>query len=70
MLKKLKIIIMEFLSLILKLENLKIHKKYLSYTKVFAKTLIQHAKKDSKIVAITAAMPDGTGLMTSQRISR
>jgi 1-deoxy-D-xylulose-5-phosphate synthase len=24
--------------------------------------LIQHAKKDSKIVAITAAMPDGTGL--------
>ena len=33
-----------------------------SYTKVFADTLIQHAKKDSKIVAITAAMPDGTGL--------
>jgi len=33
-----------------------------SYTKVFAKTLIEHAKKDSKIVAITAAMPDGTGL--------
>ena len=33
-----------------------------SYTKVFANTLVQHAKKDSKIVAITAAMPDGTGL--------
>ena len=33
-----------------------------SYTKVFANTLLQHAKKDSKIVAITAAMPDGTGL--------
>ena len=33
-----------------------------SYTKVFANTLIKHAKKDSKIVAITAAMPDGTGL--------
>ena len=33
-----------------------------SYTKVFSDTLIQHAKKDSKIVAITAAMPDGTGL--------
>ncbi len=33
-----------------------------SFTKVFANTLIQHAKKDSKIVAITAAMPDGTGL--------
>ena len=33
-----------------------------AYTKVFANTLIKHAKKDSKIVAITAAMPDGTGL--------
>ena len=33
-----------------------------SYTKVFANTLVEHAKKDSKIVAITAAMPDGTGL--------
>ncbi len=33
-----------------------------SYTKVFSDTLIQHAKKDSKIIAITAAMPDGTGL--------
>ncbi|MDC1078874.1 1-deoxy-D-xylulose-5-phosphate synthase [Candidatus Pelagibacter sp.] len=33
-----------------------------SYTKVFSNTLSQHAKKDSKIVAITAAMPDGTGL--------
>ena len=31
-----------------------------SYTKVFAKHLFKHAKKDSKIVAITAAMPDGT----------
>ncbi len=33
-----------------------------SYTKVFANTLIKHAEKDSKIVAITAAMPSGTGL--------
>ena len=33
-----------------------------SYTKVFANTLIEHAKKDSKIVAVTAAMPGGTGL--------
>ena len=33
-----------------------------SYTKIFANTLIQHAKKDSKIVAITAAMPEGTGI--------
>ncbi len=33
-----------------------------SYTKVFAKTLIKHAEKDSKIVGITAAMPSGTGM--------
>jgi 1-deoxy-D-xylulose-5-phosphate synthase len=33
-----------------------------SYTKVFAESLIKEAQKDSKIVAITAAMPSGTGL--------
>ena len=33
-----------------------------SYTKVFAQSLIAEATKDDKIVAITAAMPDGTGL--------
>jgi 1-deoxy-D-xylulose-5-phosphate synthase len=33
-----------------------------SYTAVFAETLIKLAEKDPKIVAITAAMPDGTGL--------
>jgi len=33
-----------------------------SYTSVFANTLIDVAKKDKKIVAITAAMPSGTGL--------
>jgi 1-deoxy-D-xylulose-5-phosphate synthase len=33
-----------------------------SYTKVFAQSLIRAAEADSKIVAITAAMPDGTGL--------
>jgi 1-deoxy-D-xylulose-5-phosphate synthase len=33
-----------------------------SYTKVFAESLIQEARKDDKIVAITAAMPSGTGL--------
>ncbi len=32
------------------------------YTKVFANTLVKHAKKDSKIVGITAAMPSGTGM--------
>jgi len=33
-----------------------------SYTKVFAQSLIEEARKDEKIVAITAAMPSGTGL--------
>ncbi|RMH47693.1 MAG: 1-deoxy-D-xylulose-5-phosphate synthase, partial [Alphaproteobacteria bacterium] len=33
-----------------------------SYTKVFAQSLIRHAEVDEKIVAVTAAMPDGTGL--------
>ena len=33
-----------------------------SYTKVFAESLIEEARKDDKIVAITAAMPSGTGL--------
>ena len=43
-------------------EQYKSKSKQPSYTKVFSNTLIQHAKNDSKIVAITAAMPDGTGL--------
>ena len=34
----------------------------LSYTKIFAKTLTDMAKKDREIIAITAAMPSGTGL--------
>jgi len=33
-----------------------------AYTKVFANSLIKEARKDDKIVAITAAMPSGTGL--------
>jgi 1-deoxy-D-xylulose-5-phosphate synthase len=33
-----------------------------TYTRVFAESLIQEARKDDKIVAITAAMPSGTGL--------
>lgn len=33
-----------------------------SYTKVFAQELIKHARKDDKIVGITAAMPGGTGM--------
>lgn len=33
-----------------------------SYTKVFAEALIAEAYRDERIVAVTAAMPDGTGL--------
>nr|WP_232845769.1 1-deoxy-D-xylulose-5-phosphate synthase [Aurantimonas marina] len=33
-----------------------------SYTSVFAETLIQEAHEDDRIVAVHAAMPDGTGL--------
>jgi 1-deoxy-D-xylulose-5-phosphate synthase len=33
-----------------------------SYTSVFAKALVAEAERDEKVVAITAAMPSGTGL--------
>ena len=33
-----------------------------SYTRVFADTLLQEAADDDRVVAVTAAMPDGTGL--------
>ena len=33
-----------------------------SYTKVFGESLVKEGEKDDKIVAITAAMPDGTGV--------
>lgn len=33
-----------------------------SYTSVFGKALVDQAARDDKIVAVTAAMPDGTGL--------
>ena len=33
-----------------------------SYTRVFADALLKEAAKDEKICAVTAAMPDGTGL--------
>ncbi len=33
-----------------------------TFTRVFADSLVAEAQKDKKIVAITAAMPDGTGL--------
>lgn len=38
-----------------------------SYTRVFADGLIDAARKDDKIVAITAAMPSGTGLDLFQK---
>jgi 1-deoxy-D-xylulose-5-phosphate synthase len=33
-----------------------------SYTKVFGESLVKEARKDNKIIAITAAMPSGTGV--------
>ncbi|MBF0450233.1 MAG: 1-deoxy-D-xylulose-5-phosphate synthase [Candidatus Magnetomorum sp.] len=38
-------------------------KKIPTYTSVFGQTLIELAEKDDKIVAVTAAMPEGTGLV-------
>ena len=43
-------------------EQKKSTSKIPSYTKVFSDQLVKHAKQDEKIVAITAAMPSGTGL--------
>jgi 1-deoxy-D-xylulose-5-phosphate synthase len=37
------------------------------YTKVYAESLIKEARKDNKIIAITAAMPSGTGLDLFQK---
>ncbi|MCY1664453.1 1-deoxy-D-xylulose-5-phosphate synthase [Rhizobium sp. SL86] len=39
-----------------------------SYTSVFADALVQEAKLDEKIVGITAAMPNGTGLDKLQNL--
>ena len=33
-----------------------------AYTRVFAESLVKEARKDEKIVAVTAAMPSGTGI--------
>ena len=43
-------------------------KKYPSYTDVFSRTICQLAEKDPKITAVTAAMPDGTGLKRFSRL--
>jgi 1-deoxy-D-xylulose-5-phosphate synthase len=38
-----------------------------SYTRVFGETLLKEAREDQKIVAITAAMPSGTGVDLFER---
>ena len=38
-----------------------------TYTQVFGDTLIALAERDARIIAITAAMPDGTGLAAFQK---
>ncbi len=46
-----------------------IHKESrISYTSVFGRTLVQMAAEDPRIVAITAAMPQGTGLEEFARL--
>jgi len=42
-----------------------------SYTSVFARALVDQAARDARIVAVTAAMPDGTGLnLMAERFPR
>jgi len=45
----------------------KVTKKNISYTKIFGNTLCRMAEKDTRITAITAAMPAGTGLTEFSR---
>ena len=49
-------------------EQKKANSKAPSYTKVFAEALIEEARKDERIVAITAAMPSGTGLDLFEKV--
>ena len=46
----------------------KSEKAYPSYTEIFSKELCHLAEKDERIVAVTAAMPDGTGLKRFQKM--
>ena len=39
-----------------------------SYTRVFADALVDAARRDDKIIGITAAMPDGTGLDRMKKV--
>jgi len=49
-------------------EQKKSNAKAPAYQKVFGESLIAEAKKDSRIVAITAAMPSGTGVDLFQKV--
>jgi len=44
------------------------HKPVATYTEIFGQTMLQMAEKDPRIVAVTAAMPEGTGLAEFARI--
>ncbi|MDE2014346.1 MAG: 1-deoxy-D-xylulose-5-phosphate synthase [Alphaproteobacteria bacterium] len=48
-------------------EQKKSNSKAPSYQKVFGEALVEEAKKDDRIVAITAAMPSGTGVDIFQK---
>ncbi len=48
-------------------EEAKVKTEGISYTKAFVKALIQLAREDKRIVAVTAAMPSGTGLSDFQK---
>jgi len=39
-----------------------------TWTETFAKALVARARRDERIIAITAAMPDGTGLATFREV--
>ena len=49
-------------------ENLKSNSSIPSYTDVFGEIMVKLAKSDKKIVAITAAMPEGTGLVEFEKL--
>ena len=48
-------------------EQKKSNSKAPTYQKVFGQTLVEEARKDDRIVAITAAMPSGTGVDIFQK---
>ncbi len=55
-----------------KVESIKTHASKqpaaaVSYTSIFGQALIKLARKDPRVVAVTAAMPDGTGLLEFQK---